>query len=126
VLPAGDVWEGVLDRLGVPPDPAGGAQDGRELVDSTGKLGAALEDAGFGDVRTESVEWRVQWTLDAFLEWRLRMGPSRRRLEELSAERRAEVVAKARARVAELGNAALLQLDEVVLATGTATRVAPR
>ncbi len=125
VFPAADVWEAALDRLGVPPDLAGGAQDGRELVDSTRKLGAALEDAGFGDVRTESVEWRVHWTLEAFLDWRLRMGPSRRRLEELSAERRAEVVTEARARVAELGDAALVQLDEVVLATGLAAGVAP-
>jgi SAM-dependent methyltransferase len=118
VLPAMEVWDEALDRLDVPPDPAGGVGDGRALVDSPGKVAAALEGAGFEDVRAESAEWRVQWTLDAFVTWRIRMGPSQRRLGELSAERRALVIADARARVGSLDASALLHLDEVVLASG--------
>ncbi|MDP9225895.1 MAG: methyltransferase domain-containing protein [Actinomycetota bacterium] len=118
-FPAGDAWEEALDRLGVPPDPAAAElEDGRQLVDSTEKMRAALEDAGFEDVRSESAEWRVQWTLDGFVDWRLRLGPSRRRLGRLDPERRAAVIAEARAGVVELGASALVDLDEVVLASG--------
>jgi hypothetical protein len=46
------------------------------------------------------------------------MGPSRRRLGELSAERRALVIAAARERVGSLEVPAFLHLDEVVLASG--------
>jgi SAM-dependent methyltransferase len=117
-LPAMEAWDGALDRLGVPPDPAGGVGDGRRSVDSAEKMQMALRGAGFEDVRTESAEWRVQWTLDGFLAWRLRMGPSRRRLGQLDPSRRAVVIEAARARAAELGVAGLLHLDEVVLASG--------
>lgn len=118
-LPARDVWDATLDRLGVPPDPAAaGPGDGRELVDSPEKMGAALEGVGFEDVRAESAEWRMQWTPNGFLDWRLRMGPSRRRLGQLDPEHRAFAIAEVRARVVELGAAALLHLDEVVLASG--------
>jgi SAM-dependent methyltransferase len=118
-FPAGDGWEEALDRLGVPPDPAAAElEDGRQLVDSTEKMRAALENAGFVEVQSESAQWRVQWTLDGFLDWRLRMGPSRRRLGRLDPERREVVIAEARTRVAELGASALVDLDEVVLASG--------
>jgi hypothetical protein len=115
-----EVWDETLDRLDVPPDPAGAFGDGRALVESPGKVAGALEGAGFENVAAESVEWRVQWTLDTFVAWRTRMGPSRRRLGELSAERRALVIADARARVGSLDASALLHLDEVVLASGRA------
>jgi len=118
-FPAVDAWDEALDRLGVPPDPAAAELgEGRQLVDSTEKMGAALEDAGFGNVRSESSEWRVQWTLEGFLDWRLRMGPSRRRLGQLDPERRAVVIAEARAGVTELGAASLKDVDEIVLASG--------
>ena len=118
-FPAADAWGEALDRLGVPLDPvAAELVEGRELVDSTEKMGAALEDAGFENVRSESAEWRVQWTVEGFLDLRLRMGPSRRRLAQLDPERRAVVIAEARAGVVELGAAALMDLDEIVLASG--------
>lgn len=118
-FPAADAWDEALDRLGVPSDPvAAELLEGRELVDSTEKMGVALEDAGFENVRSESVEWRVQWTVEGFLDLRLRMGQSRRRLAQLDPERRAVVIAEARAGVVELGSAALMDVDEIVLASG--------
>jgi SAM-dependent methyltransferase len=118
-FPAVDVWNEALDRLGVPNDPAAaGLGEGRQLVDSTDKMRAALEGAGFVDVRSESTEWQVRWTVEGFSEWRVRMGPGRRRLERLDLERRQVVIAEARAAVDELGAGALLDQDEIVLASG--------
>lgn len=121
VFPAMTAWDEESDRLGVPPDPAAaGPGDGREQVDSPEKLRSVLERAGFADASAESAEWRVDWEMADFLEWRMRMGPSRRRLAQLDPAERERTIAALRDHVAGLGPEALMHRDEVVLATATA------
>ncbi|MBI3647927.1 MAG: class I SAM-dependent methyltransferase [Actinobacteria bacterium] len=121
VFPAMEAWDEELDAMDVPPDPAeDGPGDGREIVDSPEKVRAGLLAAGFAEALSESAEWLRRWDLDAFLEWRLRLSPSRRRLARLDPGRREAVVAAARERVASMGPEALLHRDEVVLASARA------
>jgi len=121
VFPAMTAWDEESDRLGLPPDPAAsGPGDGREQVDSPDKIRDVLDRAGFSQVSAESAEWHVEWEMGDFMEWRLRMGPSRRRLEQLDPEKRARTVAALQEYVAGLGPDALDHRDEVVLATATA------
>jgi SAM-dependent methyltransferase len=116
VFPAMDAWDEELDRLEVPIDPlAAGGPDGRAHTDSPQKMSVLLEDAGFEDVRAESVKWSLKWKLEDFLEWRRRMGPSGRRLAQLEPDPREIALASARERVEGMGDEALLHRDEVVL-----------
>lgn len=118
VFPAMDAWDEELDRLGVPFDPsAAGGPDGRAQTDSPQKMEVLLEDAGFEDVRAESVEWLVQWKLEDFLDWRRRLGPSGRRLAQLDPDAREIAFARARERVEAMGEVALFHRDEVVLSS---------
>ena len=121
VFPAMTAWDEESDRIGVPPDPAAaGPGDGREQVDSPEKLRGVLERAGFSEASAESAEWHVEWDTGDFLEWRLRMGPSRRRLGQLDRDERERAVTALRDHVAALGPDALVHHDEVVLGTATA------
>lgn len=121
VFPAQDSWSEELDKLEVPPDPAGeGPRDGEEQVNSPEKMRAILAEAGFEDVRAESAAWEQPWDVDGFVHWRTHLGPTRRRVELLDPERRAVVVARARDRVSELPPEDLIDHDEVVLSTARA------
>jgi SAM-dependent methyltransferase len=121
LFPAMTAWDEESDRIGVPPDPAAaGPGDGRDQVDSPDKLRSVLERAGFSEASAGSAEWHVEWDMGDFIEWRLRMGPSRRRLEQLDPDERKRTVSALRDHVAALGPDALLHHDEVVLGTATA------
>jgi SAM-dependent methyltransferase len=120
VFPAMEAWDDELDRLGVPRDPSAGGPDGREQTDSPRKMTVLLADAGFEDVKAETAEWILPWSLADFLEWSRRMGPSGRRLAQLDPDARETVFARARERVEAMGEVALLHRDEVVLSSGRA------
>ncbi len=122
VCPAADAWDGELDSAGVPDDPAHkGGPDGREQTNTPAKMAGLLEAAGFGEVRTESADWTVNWQPERFIEWRRRMGPSGRRLALLEPDVREVTIARAWARVDALGGEGLVHRDEVVFASGRAT-----
>jgi SAM-dependent methyltransferase len=123
VCPAIEAFNEVLDGADVPADPtAEGQRDGEELVNSPQKMLALLSAAGFRESSAETATWTKPWDLDAFIEWRIRMGPGRRRLELLPPQLRTTVVAQARERLASLGPDDLVDHDVVVLASGVAPR----
>jgi len=125
-FPAEDAWTEELDAVGVPQDPAaGGPRDGMELVNSSDKLRSILQSAGFRNVTAETAEWTKPWELDAFVDWVTRLGPSRRRLEQLPADHRRAAIARARTRVASLPKEDLVDHDTVVLASGEAPAAPP-
>ncbi len=125
-FPALDAWNEELDAAQVPSDPAAdGPPDGEDQVNSKQKITGLLAQAGFVDVLAESAEWRQAWDAESFAAWRLRMGPSRRRLEQLDPPDRDRVVARASERVAGMSAQDLVDHDEVVVASGRA-RVNPR
>jgi SAM-dependent methyltransferase len=113
-FPAMDVWDEELDRLGVPAAP-GPQPAGRERTNAVEKMVSALDEAGFVDATSESVEWRRMWELDEFVEWRGVLGPSGRRLSLLDPTERERVVDAARQRVVTAGPEALRHRDEVLL-----------
>ena len=120
-FPAEEEWTDELDAAGVPPDPAaGGPADGVELVNSEGKLRSLLERAGFHAATAETADWVQSWDVDTFVDWATRLGPSRRRLDQLSPERRAAVISRGRERVAALPPEGLVDRDTVVLGSGLA------
>ena len=119
VFSAAVAWIGELDAAAVPPDPvAEGPVDGEALVNSREKLGSVLAAAGFEDVQCESLPWEQPWTPGAFIDWQLRMGPSRRRLDQLDPPDRDRVVAWASKRVASMTAEDLVDRKEVVIASG--------
>jgi SAM-dependent methyltransferase len=120
-FPAMTAWDEESDRIGLPADPVdSGPGDDNEQVESPDKLKGVLERAGFVEVRAESAEWLLRWEFDEFLDWRRRMGSSRRRLAQLDPARREETFAKLANYVARMGSDALVHRGEVVLAFATA------
>jgi SAM-dependent methyltransferase len=116
-FPALDVFGEELDASDAGPDPAEGVPDGMELIDSPAKMRSILADAGFRDIRVDAVPWEQRWELDAFIDYRTRLGPSRRRLETLEPGARAACLARIRQRLSALPDDALVDRDEVVLST---------
>jgi SAM-dependent methyltransferase len=117
-LPGVEVWTEELDAYGAEPDPtAAGPADGEEKVNSPAKLGGLLAEVGFLAVETEAIPWEQSWDIDAFMGWRTRMGASRRRLQTLSPATREACIARVRERVQALPAGALIDRDEVILAT---------
>ena len=114
-VPAGALLEAALDEAGAPQAPWTGDH---EPLSSPSKVGTLLERAGLqvGDAWTQEVEW--QFTAQDF--WRLRTagGNSGWRLRQLQPAPRADVLARFRPRVEELGEAELLYRGEVVVALG--------
>ena len=117
--PGVEVWTEELDAFGAGPDPAAaGPQDGDELVKSPQKLAALLAGAGFREVASGLDGWEQRWTPEAFMDWRTRMTPSRRRLATLDPAARAVCVDRVLQRVMTLPEEALTGGYQVVLATG--------
>jgi SAM-dependent methyltransferase len=113
-VPAVEIWEEELDRHDAPPDAK--LIGNHDLVDTPDKVTAMLRAAGFADVSTERVPWEQRPTPAEFLEQRLSLGHSSRRLSGLPARARAEMVRAARARLDALGPEGFVQRREVVLA----------
>ncbi len=118
-FPAGDAWAEELDAHGAPPDPV--PAPGREdLVDAPAKMRRLLRGAGFVRVRSREVPFEHRLDLEGFLALRTRLGTGGRRLAALPPDARASCVARARARIAELGPEALVDRASVVLSTAAA------
>jgi len=117
-FPALDVWTEVLDEAAPPLDE--GIPDSTDRTNTPGKIRTLLESAGFVRVESSEVPFDHAFTLDSFVENRLRIGRSRRRLERLAPRARDELVERARSRLSRLAPEDFVDHDTVVLATGTA------
>ncbi|MGH2636593.1 MAG: class I SAM-dependent methyltransferase, partial [Actinomycetota bacterium] len=115
-FPAADAWVEELDAVAPPLDE--NFPDSLDEVNTPAKLRALLEDAGFRQVDAEELPFDHAFTLDSFIENRLRIGRSRRRVERLSPDARTALVERARTRLAELAPEDFVDHDTVVLATG--------
>jgi SAM-dependent methyltransferase len=98
--PALRVWDEELDHAGasrLAPLPAQHA-----LMDTGERLSALVTGAGYDDVEVGEVPWSFEPDLETFLAHRAARGVTGRRLAELAPDLRQEVLARVRARVAEL------------------------
>ncbi len=116
-FPALDVSVEEMDAFGAAPDPATGSADGSQQVNSPDKMRVILGEAGFENIDVDVVPWERRWELDAFIEYRTRLGASRRRLATLDSEARAACLTRIRERLSSLPEDALVDRDDVVLAT---------
>lgn len=118
-FPAGEVWTEELDANGAPPDPV--PDPGRDdLVNTPAGMRRLLREAGFVRIGSREVPFEHRLDLEGFVALRTRLGTSGRRLAALPPEARASCVARARARIAELGPEALVDRASVVLSTAVA------
>jgi len=116
-FPALDVSLEELDAFGAAPDPVAGSADGSEQVNSPNKMRAILGEAGFENIEVEVVPWEQRWDLDEFIDYRTRLGASRRRLATLDPEARSACLARMRERLSSLPEDSLVDRDQVVLST---------
>jgi SAM-dependent methyltransferase len=114
-FPASDVFTEELDAHGAGPDAGSGGAE--EEVDSPDKMEAILASAGFVEPVAEVTPWRQRWEFDAFMEWRTRLGASRRRLDTLEPDVRRSCLRRIRERLATMPSDAFVDRDEVVLST---------
>lgn len=113
-VPAIEVWEEELDRHHAPPDAK--VIGNHDLLDTTDKMTGILRDAGFAGITAEVVPWENRPSLDEFVEQRVSLGYSSRRLAGLPADARAEMVRAGRARLAALGPEGFVHKRDIVLA----------
>jgi hypothetical protein len=71
-------------------------------MDTGERLSALVTGAGYDDVEVGEVPWSFEPDLETFLAHRAARGVTGRRLAELAPDLRQEVLARVRARVAEL------------------------
>lgn len=116
-VPAIEIWEEELNRHNAPPDARVIGNHG--LVDTPDKVTGMLRDAGYAGVRAETVPWEHRPSLEQFLEQRVSLGYSARRLAGLPAEARAEVVRAGRERLLALGPEGFVHRREIVLAVAS-------
>lgn len=116
-FPALEVWNETLDAATPPLDE--GIPDSTDRTNTPGKIRTLLEGAGFATVEGNQVPFDHAFTLDSFIENRLRIGRSRRRIERLTPRARDELVERARSRLSHLTPEDFVDHDTVVLATGT-------
>jgi hypothetical protein len=113
-FPASDVFTEELDAHGGPDAGSGGAE---EEVDSPDKMEAILASAGFVEPVAEVTPWQQRWEFQAFMDWRTRLGTSRRRLETLAPDVRRSCLRRIRERLATMPPDALVDRDQVILST---------
>jgi SAM-dependent methyltransferase len=118
-FPALDIWTEELDAAAPAVDE--GIPDSSDRVNAPGKLRRLLEEAGFVGVEAMAMPFDHAFTLDSFVENRLRIGRSRRRLERLSPAARDAFLDRARSRLAALEPEDFVDHDTVVLATAVAS-----
>jgi SAM-dependent methyltransferase len=116
-MKAVDVWLEELDRHGAPAEESLLAN--HEVVDSPEKVAELVTAAGFADADLRPVDWEFRPTPDEFVVRYTGLGHPARRYAGLSQAARAEFLAAARARLAQLGPEDFVQRRTIV--TGVAT-----
>jgi SAM-dependent methyltransferase len=115
-FPAEDVWNEELDAHGAPPDPA---QSNRGAMDTTDKVAALLEYAGFRVTWTSREPWQQVLSVDEVLAQKSSLGAPGRRFAGLDDQARDHCLHRARERIAELDDAARTDRDEVIHAVAS-------
>lgn len=122
--PGDAVWSDELDALGAPAD---SVFSNRGLMNTPEKLAGLVEDAGFRTKNIYVAPYRRMWTVEQFVAYKSRLGPSGRRLAQLDSQARADCVSRVRERLERLGDDTLLDRDQVIYATAVSAhaRTAP-
>ena len=112
---AEETWTAALDAAGAPA--AFPITTYHDLADSTEKLGAILDDAGFVDVEVRVLPWSDHPDLETFLARMQVLGASGRRFAAWDSPDRAAFVERMRNELADLPAEAFLDTSEVLGAT---------
>lgn len=112
-----ELWDEELERHGAAPGPA--VHDSEEQTNSSEKMRGLLEGAGFGSLGVRAVAFEHRWDLDAYLRYKSE-GSGKPRLDSLGRSGRAACLDAVRKRLEALGPDVLVDMDEVILSTGTA------
>lgn len=112
--PGAAIWTEELDRAGAAPDPRDPSVMQHAQMDSSPKLQALLEQAGFLNVRAWTGKSSFQWSAEDLLAMQTRSGVPYRRLRGLAPKAGAACVERVRARLGRLGELELRQDSEVV------------
>ena len=114
------IWNAALDAHGATPSEELEHPAQHELMDSTEKVEALLEAAGFVDVKATRREFRHPMKAGEFLQLKSQLGRNRRRLESLEPKAWKECMTQAQQRFASLARDDFTLQLPVVLASGRA------
>jgi ubiquinone/menaquinone biosynthesis C-methylase UbiE len=117
-VPALEIWNAELDRHGAPADPP--PVNNQELIDTPEKLTPMVRDAGFGEVALGMVPFEYRPTRDKFVEHRVTLGQTARRLARLTPETQAEFLSTVRERLATLDDEDFVTRRQIVAGVATA------
>ncbi len=117
-FPALELWNEALEEAA--PELDEDLPDSSETTNTPEAMRRLLEAAGFTSVETDEIPFENAFTPDSFLENRLKIGRSRRRVETLSYDVREALVAAVRERLSKLPPADLVDHDTVVIARAMA------
>jgi arsenite methyltransferase len=117
-FPAHRVWLEELDASGASADPV--TMSDYEPTRTPERMRTLLEAAGFASVRTWTRPFGHLFTVDEFLEVRMRHGYNARRFTSLGPEARSRLVDRTRRRLLEMEPAGLLEDTGVVFAVAVA------
>jgi SAM-dependent methyltransferase len=112
VTPALDLWNTELDRHGAPEDPPPVNNQG--LIDTPEKLAAMVREAGFGEVAIGPVPFEYRPGREQFVEHRITLGQTARRLAGLAPEVREEFLRVVRTRLDTLDDEDFVTRRDVV------------
>ena len=115
VVPAVDIWNDELDRLGAPQ--AAPLIARHELMDSPAKVRALLHDAGYGEIRAEVIPWSHQPSSEEFVARHTVLGVTGRRLAGLEPAARTDFLRRVRSRLDKLAAEDFVDKSEVIAAT---------
>ena len=110
------IWDEELDALGAPKDTW--ATQGREAINTSGKLAGLLKGAGFASPTVWTDDLAHPWRPDDWLEF-FRHGRRRERLDAIPDDARDRCLARVRERLGELAPEQMIERAEVIFATAT-------
>lgn len=110
------IWQEELDAQGAPKD--AWAMPGRETINTSAKLAAVLEDAGFASTTVWTDQLAHPWRPGDWLEF-FQHGRRRQRLDGLPDDARDRCLARVRERLETLTPEQLIERAEVIFATAT-------
>lgn len=101
-LPGIEIWNEELDAAGAAPDPRSPAVTRQPTMNTPGKLGPIVEEAGFRSIRAWTQGWQHVWSLEQLQEIHVNIAMPARRLVSLAPAERVACEERARRRVAKL------------------------
>ena len=114
--PAFDAWEELLGAFGAPPDDPAPPPVWLDGIDTPEKVERLLAESGFDEIRAWREACLHAWTAGTLAGYKSGIGPSRRRLDTLPAERQTALQARAAERLAGLRPEDFIWRPEVICA----------